>query len=164
MVKCLSWPPLSSIWPTSTGRASNGRRTQSLKQKPKPHRQFEDEDRAAVNPNGDDLRELGKNDEREPEPSHQKGREHSPASQCSRNKAGLEPQIAEGGAPQTSKYQADVIGIVMRTDRQPRQRLHTIRFECLQVASTAQDPQYVEVSQGDDDQDGGLYQPPTQGQ
>jgi hypothetical protein len=34
-------------------------------------------------------------------------------------------------------------------------------FECLQIGRTAQDSQNVEVSQRDDNQDCGLYQPPT---
>lgn len=52
----------------------------------------------------------------------------------------------------------------MRTDRQPREGLQLVRFECMQVVRTAQDPQNVEVTERDDDQDCGLDQPPARGQ
>ena len=111
--------------------------TQSPKQKPKTHCQFEEEDRTSVNPHGDDLCKLGKNDERECKRAHQKGRKHSPARNYSRDEAGLEPQITEGSASKPGEHQANVIHIVMRTDLQPGQRLQSISFECLQVDSTA---------------------------
>jgi len=86
------------------------------------------------------------------------------AANTPRDEAGLEPQIAKGGASKSGKYQTDVVRSVMRTDRQPRQRLQLTYFECLQIIGTTQDSQNIEVIQSDDDQDCSLYQPPTCGQ
>ena len=84
------------------------------------------------------------------------------------NALGMKPDLnhrsAEGGASKSGEYQANFVRIGMPTDRQPPQRLQLICFECLQIASTAQDPQNIEVTERDDDQDCGLYQPPTQGE
>src|SRR6266850_4604743 len=118
---------------------------QSLDYKPHAHCQFEKKDGTAVNPDGDNPEQLWKNDERECARSHQKGREHSPARQRSRNEPGLEPQIAKGGTAESGEYQADVIRIPVRADRQPGQRLQSIRFECLHVLNAAEDSQNVEV-------------------
>ena len=62
------------------------------------------------------------------------------------------------------EHQADVIRVGMRTDRQPRQGLQPVRFECLQVVRTTEYPQDGEVAERDDDQGGGLDQPPARGQ
>ena len=53
------------------------------------------------------------------------------------------------------KDQADVVRGAMRTDRQPRQRLQSIRFERSQVVCAAENSQHVEVSQRGYDEDRG---------
>ena len=81
---------------------------QSLEHKPHAHCQFEKKDRTAVNPYRNNRRKLRKDDERVCAHSHQEGRDHSEAGQCSRNEARLEPQIAERGAAESGEHEADV--------------------------------------------------------
>src|SRR5450756_131463 len=119
---------------------------------------------SSINLNADDLRKLGKNDERECARSHQKGRKHSPCGQCSWDEAGLEPQIAEGRTSKPGEHQADSIRSVMLSDRQPCQGLQLVRFECMQVVRTTQYPQNVKITERYDDQDRSLDQPPARGQ
>src|SRR5678815_3677902 len=89
-------------------------RWQLLEHKPHAHCQFENKDRTAVNPYGNNRRKIRKDDEGVCAHSHQEGCEHSEAGQCSRNEARLEPQITEGGAAQSGEHEADVVYIRMR--------------------------------------------------
>src|ERR1035437_7935939 len=80
------------------------------------------------------------------------------------DEARLKPQITEDSTSQPGEHQADVIRSAMRTDGQHRQRLQPVRFEYIQVVRATEDPQNVEVTQRDNNQDRGLYQPPSRGQ
>src|SRR6266550_6492699 len=111
---------------------------QSLQQEPKAHCQFEEEDRSSINPNADDLRKLGKNDERERACSHQNGRKYSPCRQCSRDITRLEPQITKQRAPKSSKHQAHAISGAMCAHRSPSQCLQSIWLKDSQVIGAAQ--------------------------
>src|SRR4029079_12729172 len=107
---------LFSAWQAIPGRSRRGcgvptnlshRPWQSLEYEPRAHRQFEKKDGTAVNPDRDKPEQLWKNDEGERARSHQKGRQHSPAGQRSRNESGLEPEIAEGRTAESGEYQAN---------------------------------------------------------
>src|SRR5947207_9154747 len=111
---------------------------QSLQQKPKAHRQFEEKDRSSINPNADDLRKLGKDDERECARSHQKGCEHSPCRQCSGDITRLKPQITKQRASKSSKHQAHAISGAMSAHRSPGQCLQSICLKYSQVIGAAQ--------------------------
>lgn len=143
--------------PRSGPRLPGGR--QPLQEKPKGYRQLEEED-GGVTGRDRDAEQLGKKDEGVGADSHQRRREHTEASQGSRYVAGPKPQVAEERGAKPEEKQAELISCVVRTDRQSCQSVQPIGFEGLQVTSTAQEPQDVEVIQRSNAEGSGLEQPP----
>ena len=114
-----------------------------VKQKPKACCYFENTHRRIEPPQVNDFVEVGKDVENESTRHAKCRRDHAEGSQCSRDIAGLKPQVAADCGCQCTKQQANVIVVETHAEIEPRQGLQSFRFKCSQVMSATEESQSV---------------------
>src|SRR5580658_10726750 len=113
---------------------------QSLNYEPKTQCNIKESHWRIEPPQVNHLVEVGENVENQSTRHAKCRRDHAEGSQCSRDIAGLEPQVAADCGGQCAEQQPNVIIVKAAAEIEPRQGLQSTRFECSQVVSAADDP------------------------
>src|ERR1700723_3693226 len=118
-------------------------RPQSFNYEPKTQCNIKESHWRIEPPQVNHLVEVGENVENQCTRHAKCRRNHAEGSQCSRDIAGLEPQVAAGRGCQCSEQQANIIIVKTRAEIEARQGLQSLCVKCLQIISASEEPQSI---------------------